>query len=209
MISISDNTATDHLLFHLGREAVEQVMASTGHHDPSLNMPFLSTREMFVIKLLLDQEQQQAYLTASEEEQRRQLAETIDLTSPALAYFVVGFWTAPRLIDTLEWFATPADICQTYAAILQMAETNPEVGLAMLDILAINPGIPMDSAIWPYVGYKGGSEVGVLSLNQLVRRQDGRWFAISAMFNDSTHDIDQSLAVFYMQRVHALLAEQP
>lgn len=43
MIARSDNTATDHLLFHLGRELVEK-------HAGTFNRPLLSTREMFALK---------------------------------------------------------------------------------------------------------------------------------------------------------------
>jgi beta-lactamase class A len=46
MISISDNTATDHLLHLLGREAIEKQMAVMGHKHPEWNRPLLSTREM-------------------------------------------------------------------------------------------------------------------------------------------------------------------
>ena len=53
MISQSDNTATDHLLFTLGRENVEAMVATMGHADSSLMIPMLSTRELFAIKTVL------------------------------------------------------------------------------------------------------------------------------------------------------------
>jgi beta-lactamase class A len=43
MITISDNTATDHLLHLLGRENAEEQMAKMGHHHPEWNRPLLST----------------------------------------------------------------------------------------------------------------------------------------------------------------------
>ena len=46
MISISDNTATDHLLYLLGRERVERQMVGMGHSHPAVNLPLLSTAEM-------------------------------------------------------------------------------------------------------------------------------------------------------------------
>ena len=51
MISVSDNTATDHLLFTLGREAVEGVQAEMGHGDPAVNVPFFSTRELLRLQV--------------------------------------------------------------------------------------------------------------------------------------------------------------
>ena len=51
MISISDNTAEDILAGLLGRAAVEQATRSSGMADPALDIPFLTTRELFVLKL--------------------------------------------------------------------------------------------------------------------------------------------------------------
>ena len=50
MISISDNTATDLVLKTVGRDAVEAEMRASGHADLGKTLPFLTTREMFVIK---------------------------------------------------------------------------------------------------------------------------------------------------------------
>ena len=50
MISISDNTATDHLLHYLGRTPVESQLAAMGNTDPERSWPMLTTLEMFKIK---------------------------------------------------------------------------------------------------------------------------------------------------------------
>ncbi|MEX2112722.1 MAG: serine hydrolase, partial [Pirellulales bacterium] len=50
MISISDNTATDHLLYLLGRERVERQMKTMGHAHPEWNTPMLSTRDMVELR---------------------------------------------------------------------------------------------------------------------------------------------------------------
>jgi len=50
MISISDNTAADHLLHLLGRPAVEAAQRAMGHATPERNVPFLATHEMFQLK---------------------------------------------------------------------------------------------------------------------------------------------------------------
>ncbi len=51
MISISDNTAEDMLIGLLGRPAVEPATRASGMADPALDIPFLTTRELFVLKL--------------------------------------------------------------------------------------------------------------------------------------------------------------
>ena len=50
MISQSDNTAADQLLYYSGRQNVEKMLAVTGHSNPSLDIPFLSTFDMFRLK---------------------------------------------------------------------------------------------------------------------------------------------------------------
>ena len=50
MISVSDNTATDHLMFLLGREEIERQMRTMGHSHPEVNQPLLSTREMTMLR---------------------------------------------------------------------------------------------------------------------------------------------------------------
>ena len=51
MISISDNTAADHLIHFLGRRAVERQQRRFGMKRPRVNEPFLTTRELFQLKL--------------------------------------------------------------------------------------------------------------------------------------------------------------
>ncbi|MGB3795677.1 MAG: serine hydrolase, partial [Alteraurantiacibacter sp.] len=50
MISISDNTATDQLIAELGRDTVEAEVVASGHAMPEGMFPFLTTRELFVLK---------------------------------------------------------------------------------------------------------------------------------------------------------------
>jgi hypothetical protein len=50
-------------------------------------------------------------------------------------------------------------------------------------MLSKNPGPALDKAVWTYVGYKGGSEPGVLNTTYLLRRSDDRWFVVTAGFN--------------------------
>ena len=55
----------------------------------------------------------------------------------------------------------------------------------VMEILSANPGIGVDPAVWPFVGYKGGSEFGVLNLTWLLQRADGRWFFLALGLNDT------------------------
>lgn len=204
MISISDNTATDHLLFHLGREQVEAMQAQMGHSAPHLNQPFLSTREMFVIKLVLSEDERARYVAADSSERRRILDEEISQLRVSEADATA--WVTPRDIDTIEWFASAEDLCRAMATLHRMAG---EPGLEpVLDILALNPGVQFDPQAWTYIGFKGGSEPGVLNLTWLLGRADGRWFVMTVGLNDPQTDIDANAVVALMQSAAGLLARE-
>jgi beta-lactamase class A len=205
MISISDNTAADHLLARLGRENVEAFQAELGHSAPQLNVPFLSTREMFALKLVVTPEQQAAYIAASADERRTLLTTLVAPLQPTLAQ--AASWTTPRAIDSIEWFASANDLCRAMAQLRALAA---EPGLEPLSaILAINPGIPFDPQTWSYVGFKGGSEPGVLNLTWLLQRADGRWFVLTVGLNDPEQPLDENAAIQLLQATIGLLAQTP
>ena len=52
MISISDNTAADHLIDHLGRETIEANIATVAPQSAARNVPFLSTADMARLKFV-------------------------------------------------------------------------------------------------------------------------------------------------------------
>lgn len=203
MISISDNTAADHLIHRLGRENVEANLAAMGLADPSRMIPFLTTRELFVLKAPANADLAVAYLAADVAGRRALLAGKI-----AAAPVRLEFWAEPRQIDTLEWFASTTDLC-TAMAKLRGLGGQPDLG-PVLDVLAVNPGLPVDTARWPYVGFKGGSEPGVLQLTWLLRRSDDRWFVLSMTLDDPADATDHSVAaVGLAQSALDLLAAVP
>ncbi len=110
MISISDNTATDHLLRALGRQNVEAIQAEMGHAEPGVNVPMLTTRELFALKLVMPQEVVDAYIAGTDDEQRAILEN--EVAAAELSVEDMADWTSPRSIDTIEWFASAEDLCQ-------------------------------------------------------------------------------------------------
>ncbi len=204
MISISDNTAADHLIHRLGRENVEANMSAMGHADPSLMTPFITARDMFVLKATAELTSE--YL-ASDSLGRRTLLDGRVASTP-IALTDLGDWTAPRYIDTVEWFASTMDLC---AAMARLRDFGTQPGLApVLEILAVNPGMPFDQVRWPYVGFKGGSEPGVLQLTWLVRRDDDRWFVLAITVGDPVDATDRAVQTVEIARGAVdLLAEVP
>jgi beta-lactamase class A len=178
MIAISDNTAADHLLYTLGRKTVEATLRATRHARPALDTPFLSTRELFVLKLGPAAERER-YLKLPEAGRRTYLDRNLARTAPPID--VSGSWTTARSVDKLEWFASAEDLCRAMGALWTRAQ-DPKAA-RLLGFLAKNPGLPVDSKVWSYVGFKGGSEPGVINMTFLLRRRDDRWFVIAFGFN--------------------------
>lgn len=201
MVAISDNTAADHLLFTLGRDSVESMLTRTAHHDPTLNQPFLATREMFDLKLMLTPAERQAFAASTVDRKRTLLAGYDQSLDPRT--YAGPAWTAPIAIDQLEWFATPADLCNAMRVLKAYAD-QPETS-PVYAILSNNPGLIDATSEFSYIGYKGGSEPGVLSMSWLLQRaSDSKWVFATASFNDSTAAVDEGKALYIASALRAL-----
>lgn len=182
MISESDNTATDTLITLLGRDAIAARVRATGHSDPARILPFLSTLEAFALKAGPAAEAR-AYAASGDAQQTAQLVKldrTLDAAKVDATVFSQG---TPVRIDSIEWFASANDL----AGVLQSLQRrkDPQV----MAILAVNPAI--DPSDFAKVGFKGGSEPGVLNLTWLVQNKAGNWYVVTASWNDLEKDVDQ------------------
>jgi beta-lactamase class A len=189
MISISDNSATDHLLFLAGRREVEKILPEMGHTAVELDMPFLATAEMFRLKELGHADARvAAYVSLAEQDKRDYLER--ELSQLERAEFAGIDQVSPTAVDRVEWFASALDLCRAVDWLrAQTALGKPAAPVR--DILAINPGLDFDDEVWSYVGYKGGSEPGVLNLTWLLQHANGTWFALSAGWNDTEAGLDK------------------
>jgi hypothetical protein len=180
MISISDNTAADMLLALVGRNDVEeQVREWTA--SAAANEPFLTTKQMLLLHYsagLADR-----YLATPPDDRAAFLASSVDPLP--LSEIASAFSTEPRYIDEIEWFASPDDICRTFAG-LQALSAEPGLSPTVSTILSREVlGIELDPAEWPTVWYKGGSEPGVLTLGWLATNRDGETFVVEAMVSNT------------------------
>ena len=155
MISISDNTATDMLLESVGRDAVERVVETTGHHDPAAMRPFLSTRALFELEWG-GAGYRDRWVAGDEAERLEVLTE---LESAPIDVDVMDVVGDPAWSDGLDWFASASDIVAAHQALQDL--DSPEIDAIMSE----NPGV--DPGDWPYAAFKGGSSLGVLT---------GSWF---------------------------------
>lgn len=202
MISVSDNGATDTLIHLLGRERIEARMRAAGHSDPSRNIPFLTTVEAFALKGNNFADLRPAFIAGDDKAQRK-LIEANRGRLVLANVDGVSFIEGPRFIDSLEWFASPNDIARAFIDLQARGSTT------LMSALAINNGVgPAAGEPWRYLGYKGGSENGVLSMSLLgERKADGKWFVVTASWNDPKANLDADKMVGLVTRLLALAAK--
>ncbi len=193
MISVSDNAATDTLIGVLGREAVEQRLALVGHSNPDKTLPLLTTSEAFALKT--NPALRKAFETASEGKQRMLLDErAADLTHEKVN--LAGLGAGPAAIDSIEWFASPMDIAALLQNIRGMGNET------MLSMLSVNKTVsPTSSAKWVYLGYKGGSETGVISMSFLTQSKAGDYYTVTGSWNNPAAGVDNAVFAALMGRL--------
>ncbi len=205
MISISDNTAADHLLARIGRDKVEAYMTRL-NPDAAKSLPFLSTMEMFRIKLGPDRTLAGRYAAADVAARRAMLAPGGEVAQSIPSFAGAALWKAPYEVDRIEWFASAAECALVMADLHRLEQLVGQQPLS--NALRINPGLQFDAKVWPSVAYKGGSEPGVLNMTWLLKRDDGRTFLVSFGWNDTRKDVDLKTAADLAGAGVALVAEE-
>jgi beta-lactamase class A len=193
MISVSDNTAADMLLHTLGRENVEHMMETIGVANAARDRPLISTLEMAAIKTgpatAFNLWQQ-----ADEAGRRRLLATdyaNIDASSIDIARF-----TGNPLHLEVEYYASGADLVRVMDWFRRNGDDTAKA------ILAINSGLgPQLRGELAYIGFKGGSEPGVLNLTWLVRNRAGAWQAITGSWNNPGAPLDEQRFIGLIARL--------
>ena len=166
MISISDNTAADALVRIVGPTALEPYAGN--------NEPFLTTREMFILKSTQGASSRGMYLTVDSVAGRAAVLKRIDaLPLPGIEQMMA----APSL--AIEWHYSVRDLCKLMERV------------ASLPLMSINPGVA-DPANFDHIAYKGGSDTGVINMTTMVTTHRGTKLCFSATANDSTHDVNET-----------------
>ncbi|MEL6644203.1 MAG: serine hydrolase [Pseudomonadota bacterium] len=149
MIQQSDNTATDALMRVVGREAIEALSPR--------NQPFLTTAELFKLISIDGDAARAAFAAGDVGEKRRVLDDLAAVPLPA-ARDIGGRATWAEA----EWMFTAHELCD----LLVSLRDAPALGGAANPIVAAEG--------WRWIGFKGGSEYGVLNLSAAGVTPDGR-----------------------------------
>lgn len=197
--SLNDNTATDHLLFSLGRERVEAHQSVMGQKQS--RGPFLATFELFYLKNLKTPRITKKYLSLKGPERRAMLNQL-----GAFDRSQIRFPKTPYHIKDIEWFASTEELCLALNW-LNKATEDPKVKVAR-EILGLRPGLKIDRSPWTYVAYLGGSEPGVYSITYTLERKDGRRFALAFTLNNPRTVISKTMVNNLVRRSINALGRQ-
>ncbi len=205
MISVSDNSATDILLFHLGRRKVEAMLPVVGFTDGGpRNVPFLGALELFKLKGVDGGALGRRYLAMTAAARRAFLDGPVHDTPIAAIPKTLFQDGRPLRIAELEWFASPNDLVRALDWLRR--HLDGPAGADLRAILSKNPGLPDATGAWRYVGYKGGSEPGVLTMAFLLQGKDGSWYAMAGGVNDPAKGVDTLQFTGLMSRALELAA---
>ena len=68
-----------------------------------------------------------------------------------------------------------------------------------------SPLLKGDAARFRTVGFKGGSEIGVIAAALLLETKGGNWYAVTGAWNDPEQQVDEVHFDALMQRAVALI----
>lgn len=180
MISLSDNTATDHLIDYIGREKIEDYV-------DDYNKPFLKTIEAFKLKYGVSSDLRMRYIEGNIETKEDVLSEikNEDVVISDISDEV-------SFINYIEWFFSTKELCQT---IYDLKDTQE---------LRLNPGL-VSKNNWYFAGYKGGSEPGVLQYTHILQKEvDAPIYAVSVTVNNK-NGVDENQVTELTSRLISLL----
>ena len=190
MISVSDNSATDILIVTLGREKIEAMLPVIGWHDAARNRPFLGTLEAFKLKGAMGGALGTRWRSLDQAGRRALLAGDV-ATTPLTAIDPLVFQRGKPVMLDIEWFASPNDLIRTMDWIRRHTESGPAAEARA--VLGINPGVgPAIAQRWGYVGFKGGSEPGVIEMTFLLQAKSGAWYALAVAWNNPAAPVEDA-----------------
>ncbi|OBK14067.1 serine hydrolase [Mycobacterium asiaticum] len=175
MIATSDNMATDLLIGRLGTQAIEEALATAGHHDPASMTPFPTMYELFSVGWG-QPDLREKWQHASQQERAALLAQansTPYKPDPTRAHSPASKYGA-------EWYGNAQDICRVHVALQADA-----VGKAapVRQILSAVSGIQLDRNVWPYIGAKAGGLPGDLTFSWYAVDKTGQRWVVSFQLN--------------------------
>ncbi|MCX7641770.1 MAG: class A beta-lactamase-related serine hydrolase [Elusimicrobiales bacterium] len=177
MIVDDDDLASEILIDYIGREKLEKYISKL-ISNYTLNIPLIKPSELIKIKTKTTLAEK--YISLSETEKRKLLS---SLEKENIEIEKINF-SKPSFIDNIGWFASPSDICKImdHLRVLNNQFANT--------ILFLNKGLELKTGGYIWGGFKGGKDVGIISLNWLLQAKDNRYYCVSIIINDKNNEIN-------------------
>ncbi len=201
MMAEADNSATDHLIALVGRDAIEahierlaRLVSPDAPGAPQSSDPFLTTREFFTLKCSATREPLDRYAQAGSQERRRMLSEV--LPREQIIEALVLHWRKPQRVADVGWFASPELLAVQMARLGALSRRD---GMKPATESLASPGLPreFDTAPWARVLACVGAEPGSVASVWLLERKDGRLFVLALVngFADKEPDVDRARSI--------------
>lgn len=152
MISISDNTATDHIFNLLGVETVRKYLPETCKDT-------FNTSQLLKMKFFYP-EKAAEFIKADQKGKDAILREMDSIIPSSIAsYSSIYSLNTPVLIDELEWFVSTRKLCETIWTLRDSTRIRINAASGLVN-----------RADWHIAGFKGGSEPGVLNYTWVLQK---------------------------------------
>ncbi len=194
MISISDNTATDHLIDKIGRTNVERQIKKRGLKlSYGWNRPFLATKDFFQLRGKFSTQDYKKYASNTTTGRLLQLQNVSKINNEKLMD-QLSDWQTPRGILDAEWFSSPKEICELLKSL------DNEKDEKVNSILSNNTPF-VDNNFFDQIYYKGGSEPGVLQMAYYFKKEDSS-YCLYLGSHDLQSTVDESV---FFQKTKAMI----
>ncbi len=191
MMSLSDNTATDHIFNTLGVETVRR-------YFPESCKDVVNTSQVLKLKFFFPDKAAE-FIKADQARKDAILSEMDAIIPSSIAsYSSIYGQKKPFLIDELEWFVSTRKLCETIWSLRESTRIriNPATGL-------------IDKGEWHIAGFKGGSEPGVLNYTWILQKTPtSAIYTLSCTAGNSMKEIDNDVFNLAVTRILNLLKKE-
>jgi len=189
MISVSDNTATDHIYNMLGSDKLRE-------YFPTSCADLYNTSQVLKLKFFFPADAQK-YLKADAAGKRAVLA-AMDAIKPSEIASLSAIYQLdePILVEEIEWFISTRNLCDVIYSLRdnRLIRINPATGL-------------VDKKDWHIAGFKGGSEPGVLNYTWLLQKTpESPFYTLSCTIVNSQKAVDSDTFNTLVSRLLKLTA---
>ncbi|EOT0411780.1 serine hydrolase [Acinetobacter baumannii] len=172
MIQISDNTATDSLIEVLKKPRIETLSPR--------NSPLLTTRELFQLIDPSNEKLRNKFKTGTKSARLEALAELDKLPLPSVSSIgKLATW------QDAEWYMSAHEICP----LLESVQDAPALNSSL------NP--LFKNLNWQKIGFKGGSEYGVINFSVIGKTQKGHKVCTVFTANGNEPQPESKLAILF------------